>query len=123
MRKRFYSCYFNDNPNTSRSMQRHEALAYAQNNSCKLLNLPWEAPKIHGIKRDGFVPHHSKELGYVGGPRDFARKCKEKGYEVATEKPVYKAPKPKMFDDAALKDAVDKGATLSGRECEMLKDI
>ena len=78
-------------------------------------------PRIH----DGFKKGYQIGLGMeVNHYDEYKRICKSRGLaEMGNEKLTFKKdPSSKYIDDKVLKDAIDKGAEISGREAQALKD-
>lgn len=119
---RYYVFEFSDG--YSRMMTNYEALIYVKDNKVDIL---YRGGVKYGIKynrkrtRDGFKPGYNPALGeYVGGPREFQRKLKEKGLvEMGNEYKSTKFEKEiEYVDDAMKKDLV--GAGMSEREADSL---
>lgn len=74
-------------------------------------------------KGDGFKTGWNPALGMeIRSPEHHKRVLKEKGLvEIGNERPRDAAPKKRGLTDEIIKDAVDHGAELSGREIEALK--
>jgi len=75
--------------------------------------------------RDGFKPGYQHNLGMeVRHYDEYKRICKQKGCVIAGNdrpKPKKKAKKSKYINDSLLRNAVERGADISGNEASALK--
>lgn len=77
----------------------------------------------HKQKTDGFQPGYHPGLGIeVRSHGHYQAELKARGLvEVGDQKQTDKKKSSKVFTDEVIKDAIDKGAEISGEEAKMLK--
>ena len=77
----------------------------------------------HKKKTDGFQPGYHPGLGIeVRSHEQYQSELKARGLiEVGDQKQIEKKKETKIFTDEIIKDAIDKGAELSGNEIAMLQ--
>ena len=77
----------------------------------------------HKKKTDGFQPGYHPGLGIeIRSHEHYQSELKSRGLvEVGDQKQVDKKKESKIFTDEIIKDAIDKGAEISGQEAKMLK--
>lgn len=107
------------------SMAIEEAIHYAKSNNCQITHNGYEKSRVCiSGKKDGFVAGYQPQLGeYVGGPREYARRLKEKGLvELGNSKiSDYKVSKIQpRIDDSLAKEAHDLGIDLTDQEIDAI---
>lgn len=77
----------------------------------------------HKAKTDGFKPGYHPALGIeIRTHEHYQRELKARGLvEVGNDRQEYKKQDSRVITDDVIKDAIDKGAQISGNEAEALK--